>query len=80
MKKEKIYFYFGIAVLILLGIFYFIDINLENGQNYSTRTRLLGILIFYNPFILALYILIALILIAKGFKERNKKSLRQKKL
>ncbi len=53
----------GISVLLLLVISFFIKIRIDEGANYYTESSLLGALIFYNPFILGLYILIAIYLI-----------------
>jgi len=58
---------FGIGIFLVLGASYFVNINISSG-NSITQTSLLGILIFYNPFILALYLLIAIVLIMKGIK------------
>ncbi|MBX4212108.1 hypothetical protein KW787_01475 [Candidatus Pacearchaeota archaeon] len=60
----------GIAILLIIGISYFIPIQVDGGANYSTTSSLLGIIIFYNPFILALYILIAIVLIIKKNTKR----------
>ncbi|MBX4196720.1 hypothetical protein KW805_03975 [Candidatus Pacearchaeota archaeon] len=56
----------GIIILVFLGISYFIPLTIDSGANYNTTTPLLGILIFHNPFILGLYVLIAVVLIVKG--------------
>ncbi|MEK6844094.1 MAG: hypothetical protein AABX83_01570 [Nanoarchaeota archaeon] len=67
--KRKILFFIGIVIIIILLASYFINLNIENGSNYKIQSSLLGIIIFYNPFILGLYILIAIILIVKGIKN-----------
>ncbi len=64
--KRRVYFWLGILTFALLIGSYFIKLNLENGGNYIIKTSLLGILIFNNPFILAFYVLIGVILIVKG--------------
>ena len=66
--KRKILALIGVIILLILAISYFINIDLENGANYITKSSILGVIIFYNPFIFALYILIALILILKGIR------------
>ncbi len=63
-------FYLGIIILIILGVSYFITIDVADGANYVTRSSLLGKIIFYNPFILALYIVIGIALIVSGLKRR----------
>ncbi len=73
MKKRIIVFWAGIAILLLLGISYFIqisDTSQEGLLTIETNTSLLGIIIFYNPFVLGLYVLFALILIVKGLKKK----------
>ena len=64
--KKKILTISGILVPILLAISYFIKINVESGANYATKTSLLGYIIFYNPFILGIYVLIAIYLVYLG--------------
>ena len=59
----------GIVILMVLLISYFIRITKDIGSNYEVKDRLLGIFIFHNPFILALYALIASILLVKGMKR-----------
>ena len=66
MGKNRAYLMAGILILIILTISYFINIDIEKGANYIVETSLLGILIFYNPFILGIYVFIAMILIAKA--------------
>lgn len=61
----------GIAILIIIVVSYFITIEIDSGFNYTTNSKLLGILIFHNPFVLALYILIGIILIFYGFRRRK---------
>lgn len=59
----------GALIMIVLIISYFIRIPASSGESFITYSKLLGILIFYNPFILAAYVLIAIILIFKSFKR-----------
>ncbi len=73
MKKR---FYFGIVILLILLVSYFINISNFDGVSI-TNSSLLGILIFYNPFILGLWILIALALIGFGLGRSRKKELRK---
>ena len=67
MNKKPL-FWTGIAILIVMVLTFFIKIEIDSGANYVTFTPLLGIIIFHNPFILGLYILIALVLIVRGRK------------
>ena len=67
--KRKTFLFIGIVILIILAVSYFINLNVENGVNYAIQSSLLGIIIFYNPFILAFYILIAVVLIKKSFSS-----------
>lgn len=73
MKKQnnssKLYLITGIAIVLILTASYFIKINVDSGSNYLTSDSLLGIIIFHNPFILALYVLIAVVLGIKGAKR-----------
>jgi len=69
IKKNKFMMGAGIAILVFLGVSYFIKISSTSQEGQiimETRTSLLGMIILYNPFVLGLYILIALALIAKG--------------
>ena len=59
----------GVIISVILISTYFIKINIEQGSNYITKSSLLGILIFYNPFVMAIYVLIIILLIAKGIKK-----------
>ncbi|OIO41989.1 hypothetical protein COU62_02395 [Candidatus Pacearchaeota archaeon CG10_big_fil_rev_8_21_14_0_10_35_219] len=68
--KPKYPFYIGIAILAILLVTYFIKIQTESGQNYIIKTKLLSLLIFYNPVILTIYIIIAFILIWFGIKHK----------
>lgn len=65
--KKKGYFFIGCLMLIFLISSYFVNVPIEDGANYNTIDTLLGIIIFHNPFILALYVLIGVVLIVKGF-------------
>jgi len=63
---KRFRFYAGIIILAFLIVSYFTKINLDRGSNYIVKSSLLGIIIFNNPFILGIYILISLILIIKS--------------
>lgn len=67
--KRNYFLWLGAAVLLFLIISYFIKINIEQGANYIIKSSLLGVLIFNNPFVLGIYILISVIFIVKGFKK-----------
>lgn len=74
--SKRMYLILGFSILFLLGISYFIKFNVESGFNYVIETRLLGALIFYNPFVLGLYILVSIYLIVKGSWSKNEKKRR----
>ena len=67
MIKNRKLIFSGLGIFLVLAITYFIKLNVDDGQNYITVERILGIIIFHNPFVLAIYILVAIILIVKGF-------------
>jgi surface polysaccharide O-acyltransferase-like enzyme len=63
-KKRNLYlFVVGIVLAVFMFISYFIKINVESGVNYNVQDSLLGIIIFHNPIVLALYLLISITLI-----------------
>tara|TARA_Y100000310_G_scaffold345284_1_gene463411 strand:- start:5684 stop:5896 length:213 start_codon:yes stop_codon:yes gene_type:complete len=66
---NRLLFWIGIGLFVLLGISYFIGIDVESGANYIVQDSLLGILIFHNPFVFAFYILIGIVLIVKSFRS-----------
>ena len=79
MKIKNIWaFSAGIFVLVFLLVAYLVKINIDSGANYNIETPLLGILIFYNLFVLGFYVLIALVLIVFGLRG-FKKSVKGKK-
>jgi hypothetical protein len=59
----------------VLGLFifasYFIKFEVEGGGNYVVQDRLLGILIFHNWIVLAVYILIVTFLLIIGGRSSN---------
>ena len=63
-------FWTGVVIFIILLSGYFIKVELESGYNYSTQDSILGVLIFHNPFILAIYVLILVVLIVKGLSKK----------
>jgi len=65
----KISFLIGVIISVILISAYFIKVDIEQGSNYVIKSSLLGILIFYNPFVLAAYVLLSTILIIKGIKK-----------
>jgi len=69
--KNKLLFYLGILILVILAISYFIQIE-TSGTNYIISTPLLGILIFHSPIVLIVYILMASFLIYKGLGKKIK--------
>ena len=64
--KKILYLTSGVFILLVLAVSYFINVNAEEGGNYVIQTPLLGILIFHNPLILTLYIIIVVYLIIRG--------------
>ena len=66
-------FWTGLVIILLLIIFYFVEVDVDSGTNYVVQTPLLGVIIFHNAFILGLYILISVSLIISGlqFKKQN---------
>lgn len=58
----------GILFLLFLLLSYFINIEIDKGVNFVTITPLLGILIFYNVYLLIFYIIIGVVLILAGIK------------
>ncbi|HLC53296.1 MAG TPA: hypothetical protein VJK03_02015 [Candidatus Nanoarchaeia archaeon] len=70
MRKARRQFWAGLGIIIFLGISAFIPITVDDGGNYIVRSHLLGVIIFYNAWMLAAYLLIALILVLIGLKRR----------
>ena len=68
MKIKLGYFISGLIFITILLISYFIKVGIDSGANYTINSSLLGILIFYNPFVLGIYFLIGTILIIKGLR------------
>ena len=66
---NKLAFFSGIFVWIILFFSYFINLNVDVGDNYIVQDTLLGIIIFHNIFILSFYLLIALTLLFVGIKK-----------
>ncbi|HVY01359.1 MAG TPA: hypothetical protein VHA12_01185 [Candidatus Nanoarchaeia archaeon] len=64
--QNKKLFYSVIIISLLLFISSFIEINLEQGANYSVVDSLLGIIIFHNVYVLSSIILILSLMIAKS--------------
>ena len=61
-------FWTGVGIIALMILFYFIPIPVDVGINYITIDSILGIIIFHNVFILTLYFVIAVILVAAGLR------------
>jgi len=66
-------FWTGIGILVVLGLFYFVKLDVDSGENYIVQDSLLGIIIFHKAFILSFYVVIAAILMAAGIKFNNNK-------
>lgn len=76
MKREKLTsgwkFKTGIAIIGILIVSYFIKLEVDSGSNYITTQSLLAKLIFENPIILVIYILVALYLIVQDMMMRRR--------
>ncbi len=64
------FFWVGIAIFAILIICYFINISVDTGSNYLTYDTLLGIIIFHNPFILGIFILIGAVFVYLGLRKK----------
>ncbi len=73
LKVKKRFLFPGLIILILLAASYFVEISMLDEFGNTIITPLLGILIFYNPFVLGLYGLIIVVLLVKGVKIIMKK-------
>lgn len=69
--KKVGFFISGLVILTILIASYFIKIEIDSGQNYILQTPFLGVIIFHNPFILALYILITIIIFFKSLEIKR---------
>lgn len=58
MKKINWNSFVGFGILLVLAVSYFIKIEVDSGSNFVVNDSLLGIVIFHNPFVLGLYVLI----------------------
>ncbi len=68
--KSPLLFWIGIALALFLLISSIIKVEVESGLNYVTYSSLLGILIFYNPLVLIIYIILIVFIIYKGISKR----------
>lgn len=64
-------FWAGVTIVLVLIASYFVKFRIDSGANYELHDSLLGIVIFHNPFILGLYVLIATVLIFNGLKKKS---------
>ena len=69
--RKRGLFLTGLFVFILLGAAYFIKIEIDSGANYVEKTPLLGILIFYSPAVLVLYVFFGALLVFLGLRKRR---------
>ncbi|MEK6927852.1 MAG: thioredoxin domain-containing protein [Nanoarchaeota archaeon] len=74
MKGNKIKWFsvVGIGLILFLMIGYFIPISKTSGGNEIVVDKLLGVMILHNPFVLGIYLLVAIVLIYLGLKEKPK--------
>ena len=68
---NKKYFFLGILIFLVLILSYLIKFDIDAGANYNIEERLLGVIIFHNPFILGIYLLIGISLILRGMKYKR---------
>jgi len=68
--RRKGFFWSGIGVGLFLILSYFWKFEVDGGGNFVVRDSLLGIMIFHNVFVLALYILIVVVLIVRGLVNK----------
>ena len=68
--NKSVCFFIGVAIFLILLLSFFVKIKVEDGLNYITYDTLLGILIFHNPFVLGIYVLIVVILIVKSLSKK----------
>lgn len=77
MKRGNWFIITGGIILLIMLVSYFIPINTIEEYNYAVKvevtTPLLGLLIFHNSLILALYIAISVALILAGVFLNSKK-------
>ena len=66
---NKKLFYTGITILAILIISYFLKFKVDEGANYEVIDTLLGTIIFHNPIIFMIYLIIALTFIISGIKK-----------
>ncbi|MDO8460262.1 MAG: hypothetical protein Q7S74_04085 [Nanoarchaeota archaeon] len=69
--QNKVYFWLGIGLLVFLILAYFIKVPVESGQEYYEVSSNIGIIIFYNHFIIGIYILIGIVLIVLGLRKNK---------
>lgn len=62
-------FSIGIAIILILTVSYFIELNIDSGSNYETIDTLLGVLVLHSPIIFGLYMLFSAIMIVWGIKK-----------
>jgi len=62
-EKSNIKIKLGLTWIFILILSYFIKINVESGSNYNVEDRILYIIIFHNPYVLGIYLLLAIILL-----------------
>ena len=68
--KKPGYFWSGIIIIIIFIISYFIKFRVDSGSNFDIYDSLLGLIIFHNPFILAIYVLIIVMIIKMGLGKK----------
>ena len=69
---NKLIIAIGVIFLLLLGVSYFINVTVDQGTNFMTNSSLLGIIIFYNPLILGIYVAAGAIFILAGISWKGK--------
>ena len=70
VRKKTLRLWLGVLVFVVLGLSYFVRFRVSVTPGEIVYDRLLGILIFHSPFVLAGYVLIAGWLMWKGLGSR----------
>jgi uncharacterized membrane protein len=75
MKTRETLFWVGIGLAVLFVLSYFVKIRVETGYNYMIDDSLMGVIIFHNPIIFIIYVLILIALIVPFLISKLKQRL-----
>ena len=67
-------FFIGVVILAVLAVAYVIPISYSEQYGdviAEVQTTLLGEMIFYNPYVLGLYVAVAVVLMVRGWKGKT---------